>query len=94
MNKSIKKYFDYLFENTELDTRPYEDDGSEWTGVWKDNVLICGYPSDDDDGTWFSSGPYFSSGISMFGMEPHEFFGELRKYMSERYDEYIFRKIY
>jgi hypothetical protein len=94
MNKQLKKYFDYIFENSEMDTKPYDSDGAEWVGLWDGDLLIVGYPEDDDSGTWFSHGPHFLSGLTMFDMEPHDFNYYLVKYLNERYPEAEIKKIY
>lgn len=94
MNKQLEKYFDWKFENSEIDTKPYDDEVGDWTGLWKGNFLIIGHPELDDNGTWFSNGPYFMSGLDMFEMEPNEFYHEMVKYVNERYPDIRTIRIY
>jgi len=94
MNKQLRKYFDYKFENGEIDSKPYDENGNDWFGIWNDDFLIVGHPSDDDNNIWFSNGPYFQSGLDMFDIEPHYFYIEMRKYMEQKYPELEIREIY
>lgn len=98
MNKQLKRYFDYKFEGTVLDTRPYGDDedgGEEWFGIWKDDLLTLGHPDDEIDNIWYSNGPYFEGGVNMFDMSIGKFFREMADYLTEKYEyEFEFSKIY
>jgi hypothetical protein len=93
MNKQIKKYFDYKFENGELDSKPY-DGNKKWTGIWVDNFLIVGYPEFDDSGVWFTNGPYFMSGTVMFDISPREFNREMEEYIKQNYLDVYISEIY
>jgi len=95
MNKQVKRYFDWKFENGELDTKPYSDDNkTKWTGIWIDDFLIVGAPADNKgDVLWFSNGPHFLSGHDLFDMLPREFHDEMLKYIEQKYPDVIVNSI-
>jgi hypothetical protein len=95
MNKQVKRYFDWKFENGELDTKPYSDDNkTKWTGIWIDDFLIVGAPADDKvNRPWFTNSSYFQGGDELFNMSPSEFHDEMLKYIKQKYPDVMISSI-
>ena len=89
MNKQIKRYFDWKFDDCEVGGKPYEDDnGVEWFGVWDKDFLLVGCPADEYGlSSWFSNGPHFQGGPELFDISQHEFNSEMREYLERKYPE-------
>lgn len=83
MERFEKKYFDWKFENSVLDDRRYDGD-APWYGLWKDEVLIIGRPSDDESGTWYYNGEYFFGGTDFLGYEPRGFANLIKHYLNKK----------
>jgi len=93
MNKQVKRYFDWKFENGELASKPY-DGNNEWFGVWIDDFLVVGYPPDDYSGIWFSNGPYFEGGGDLLGLFIPEFNELMRDYLILKYPNIKIDEVY
>jgi hypothetical protein len=94
MNKGVNKYFDWKFENSVLDTRPYGDEPSEWEGIWIGDEMVIGVPLNDDNGTWFTNGPYFNGGNDYFGMSYPDFNIVMMVYLNSKYPDLRIKRIY
>lgn len=81
INKVYKKYFDAMFEGSELrqgDSGEYRG----WYGFFIGDNLILGYPTDDSENYWYSNGQYFQNGWDLLNLTIHEFHDELRDYVN------------
>jgi hypothetical protein len=91
MNKQIKKYFDWKFDDCEVGGKPYgEDNGVEWFGVWDKDFLLVGCPAENEGlglFSWYSNGPHFQGGPELFDISQHEFNSEMREYLERKYPE-------
>jgi hypothetical protein len=85
LDRLMKPYWDDKFNGAEIgEIENYAND-EDWYGLKKDDFLIVGYPSLDDGSWWFSNGPYFEGGWSMFGIEISEFNRAMRRYIEDRF---------
>ena len=98
LDKVMKHYFDYKFENAVLKKEKIAIDNSDipWYGFWVDDNVVLGYPveSTNVSYTWFSDGPYFQSGWDLFGLTTPEFLNTMVRYLNKKYPKLIFDKVF
>jgi len=97
LDKVMKHYFDYKFENAVLKKEKINIDVAiPWYGFWVNDNIILGYPveSTDVSYTWFSDGPYFQSAWDLFGLTPPEFHNTMIRYLNKKYPKLIFNKVF
>lgn len=97
LDNYIEPYFDMRFEGYVIDTKLIEGASSVWFGFWKDDENILGRPINtinSDSDNWYSSGPHFSDGISLFSLEPKDYYEAMRRYVNKNYPRLDIKKIF
>ena len=97
IDKITKPYWDEIFDEAKLGiVRPNEnvDDFEEdWYGAYKmigdKKKLIVGYNKLSPDSFWFSNGPTFEGGESLFMIKTYDFYEALKRYLIKNYGAYI-----
>ena len=89
IDKLMKPYFDYFFEESKLGT--YENEGDNtWYGVISNKksepYLIVGRPiKDSDPSIWFYDGTHFGFGDSLYNISRKEFNKAMTRYINKRF---------
>lgn len=81
INRVYKKYFDSMFEGSEL-RQGGPGEYRNWYGFFVGDILILGYPTDDSENNWYSNGQYFENGWSLLNLTVKEFHEELKNYVN------------
>jgi hypothetical protein len=98
LDKRIKKYFDWKFENSVIGREDvnHGDDKQPWYGFWNkpNDELILGYPMEGiHDPIWFSNGPHFLGGWDLYGITGKEFNDAMKRYLEKKYPHLKIYKI-
>lgn len=83
LKRILDSYFEDEFKDSVYETR--DNAGEDWTGFWKNDVLLIGQPYDSEDDTWFFNGRHFDDAWKVFHIDGTEFASYMRDFLNKKY---------
>ena len=85
LDRLMKPYWDEKFAGAEFYTMGDYADGEDWTGLYRGDNLLIGYPKRTAGFIWFSNGEYFDGGWKMFSIPPPIFNLSMKRYIWKKF---------
>jgi len=96
IDKILKKYWDYRFNNVRVEARSSDEHSFDWFGIYRiDNIFLVSTPMRYKNGkisidkVWYTHEPTFGNDWEIVNISQLEFNESMRKYVNNRFNQTI-----